>query len=171
VILGLFFHVNKFFFVIHVLIFLQVMLDQQGLSKGSGFVAFSTPEEASRAVSFKFLFVIRSCYLAYTVAFFCILICYYQFLFSVEWNEWKDDRKETPVCSRCPTQRREEGSAAGDPHYCIFFSSNNYFSLFCSNKKTFVAGNHMIIYSTFHMTCTCLAWSSNLFYTGGTYKI
>ena len=37
---------------IHVLIFLQVMLDQQGLSKGSGFVAFSTPEEASRAVSF-----------------------------------------------------------------------------------------------------------------------
>jgi RNA recognition motif-containing protein len=52
VILGIFFHVNKFCFVIHVLIFLQVMLDQQGLSKGSGFVAFSTPEEASRAVSF-----------------------------------------------------------------------------------------------------------------------
>lgn len=29
----------------------QVMLDHQGLSKGSGFVAFATPEEASRAVS------------------------------------------------------------------------------------------------------------------------
>ncbi|KAJ6709145.1 RNA BINDING PROTEIN [Salix koriyanagi] len=29
----------------------KVMLDQQGLSKGSGFVAFSTPEEASRALS------------------------------------------------------------------------------------------------------------------------
>ncbi|XP_043694320.1 polyadenylate-binding protein 3-like isoform X2 [Telopea speciosissima] len=29
----------------------KIMLDPQGLSKGSGFVAFSTPEEASRAVS------------------------------------------------------------------------------------------------------------------------
>ncbi|XP_011026320.1 PREDICTED: polyadenylate-binding protein 3 [Populus euphratica] len=29
----------------------KVMVDQQGLSKGSGFVAFSTPEEASRALS------------------------------------------------------------------------------------------------------------------------
>jgi len=27
------------------------MLDPQGVSKGSGFVAFSTPEEATRAVS------------------------------------------------------------------------------------------------------------------------
>lgn len=30
---------------------LQVMLDSHGHSKGSGFVAFSTPEEASKAVS------------------------------------------------------------------------------------------------------------------------
>jgi len=30
---------------------LQVMQDPNGISKGSGFVAFSTPEEASRAVS------------------------------------------------------------------------------------------------------------------------
>jgi len=30
---------------------LQVMRDPNGISKGSGFVAFSTPEEASRAVS------------------------------------------------------------------------------------------------------------------------
>ena len=30
---------------------LQVMRDLNGVSKGSGFVAFSTPEEASRAVS------------------------------------------------------------------------------------------------------------------------
>lgn len=29
----------------------QVMRDPHGISKGSGFVAFSTPEEASRAVS------------------------------------------------------------------------------------------------------------------------
>ena len=31
------------------------MLDPQGVSKGSGFVAFSTPEEASKAVSFNCL--------------------------------------------------------------------------------------------------------------------
>lgn len=30
------------------------MLDAQGVSKGSGFVAFSTPEEASKAVSFNY---------------------------------------------------------------------------------------------------------------------
>ena len=30
---------------------LQVMRDPSGISRGSGFVAFSTPEEASRAVS------------------------------------------------------------------------------------------------------------------------
>lgn len=30
---------------------LQVMRDPSGISKGSGFVAFSSPEEASRAVS------------------------------------------------------------------------------------------------------------------------
>lgn len=30
--------------------FLQVMYDVHGHSKGSGFVAFSTPEEASKAV-------------------------------------------------------------------------------------------------------------------------
>lgn len=29
----------------------QVMRDPNGISRGSGFVAFSTPEEASRAVS------------------------------------------------------------------------------------------------------------------------
>ena len=29
----------------------QVMRDPNGVSRGSGFVAFSTPEEASRAVS------------------------------------------------------------------------------------------------------------------------
>jgi len=34
-----------------VFIDLQVMRDPNGVSKGSGFVAFSTPEEASRAVS------------------------------------------------------------------------------------------------------------------------
>lgn len=31
--------------------FCQVMLDAQGANKGSGFVAFSNPEEATRAVS------------------------------------------------------------------------------------------------------------------------
>lgn len=40
--------VNRSFFV---LIHEQVMRDPHGISKGSGFVAFSTPEEASRAVS------------------------------------------------------------------------------------------------------------------------
>jgi polyadenylate-binding protein len=32
---------------------LQVMHDPSGISRGSGFVAFSTPEEASRAVSYE----------------------------------------------------------------------------------------------------------------------
>lgn len=32
------------------------MRDPNGMSKGSGFVAFSTPEEASRAVSYRGLF-------------------------------------------------------------------------------------------------------------------
>lgn len=39
-----------FFFKKHLLLFKQVMRDPSGVSKGSGFVAFSTPEEASRAV-------------------------------------------------------------------------------------------------------------------------
>lgn len=30
------------------------MVDSQGVSKGSGFVAFSTPEDASKAVSLNF---------------------------------------------------------------------------------------------------------------------
>lgn len=33
----------------------QIMRDPSGASKGSGFVAFSTPEEAARAVSEDFL--------------------------------------------------------------------------------------------------------------------
>ena len=35
----------------------QVMRDPNGISRGSGFVAFSTAEEASRAVGFYFLYL------------------------------------------------------------------------------------------------------------------
>lgn len=39
------------FYYLIIPILLKVMRDQNGISKGSGFVAFSTTEEADRAVS------------------------------------------------------------------------------------------------------------------------
>lgn len=40
------------FLVVYILELFQVMRDPNGISRGSGFVAFSTAEEASRAVSY-----------------------------------------------------------------------------------------------------------------------
>ena len=48
--------------IIFILIRLQVMRDPSGISRGSGFVAFSTSEDASRAVSLDYIYVVITYY-------------------------------------------------------------------------------------------------------------
>lgn len=79
------------------------MLDPQGVSKGSGFVAFSTPEEASKAVGFNCS--MPACFCFRSSAF---INCSLFLLSTVECNEWKDDWKEASVCCCRSTQKRKK---------------------------------------------------------------
>ena len=103
--------------------FVQVMLDSQGLSKGSGFVAFSTPEEATKAVCYSYLFFFAGNFS--DLHFYHLLSQFAINHFSVKWDEWNDDWTETFVCCCGPTKRGKESLSAGDS--CFVY--HRYFSL------------------------------------------
>jgi RNA recognition motif-containing protein len=90
-------------------ILLKVMRDQNGISKGSGFVAFSTTEEADRAVS---IFFFLYCLGTIIYSSFIFKLCTYNnsllfFVFDFFWtaafrNEWENGFWEATISSTCP---------------------------------------------------------------------
>lgn len=89
------------------------MRDPSGISRGSGFVAFSTPEEASRAVCFPALLFLTS------AKFLCNKLIGLFSQTTACWDEWQNDSQQTALCCSCSEERRKKSKVTGTNVFVI----------------------------------------------------